>query len=93
MNYLILPSIALSLIGFGAAALDGGTTVPLGAVLGSAGTVMIVGMWVSRKVTRFETLCDQFEVQQQANINRLNRIDERLLALDERMWSIERNPK
>jgi len=80
----------MSVAGFGAATIDGTTNVPLQWVFGCLSGVLVAGMWVSRKVTKFETLCDQFSIQQAANIARLDRIDERLLAMDERLWVIER---
>ena len=89
MSYLLASLFAANLCWFGAT-LDGATTVPVGPVIGGAATVLLAGMWISRKVTRFETICEQFALQQAANIARLDRLDERLVALDDRMWALER---
>lgn len=59
------------------ALLDSNTSVPIGFVLGSAGTVFLVGMWVSAKVTRFEE-------QQITNTRRLDVLEERLSHLEKR---------
>lgn len=85
MNYLIASTlVAFGMIGghgFSRLLLtgniDGQTNVPLGAVLGSAATVFLVGMWVSRKITRFEE-------QQTMNMKRLDMIEARLDHLTDR---------
>lgn len=76
----IIPFMAASTV-IAAGAIDSSTPVPLGSVLGSAATIFLVGMWVSRKVTKFEE-------QQLAHAKRLDLLDARLCAMDDKMTGL-----
>ncbi len=73
MNYLLVGFLGIPLIA--TVALDSQANVPLGWLLGRGTTILLVGMWVSRKVTTFES-------QQIRNIDRLDAIERRLDHMD-----------
>jgi hypothetical protein len=92
MNYILLPCIAMSVWGFGAATLDGTTNVPLQWVFGCLTGVLFAGMWIASKVTKFDERLRVFAEQQQANTAqhaeataRMNRIDAHLCTTDDRI--------
>ena len=93
MNPFVLTAAFTSTVILAATTLDGSTSVPLGAVLGSAATVFLVGMWVSRKVTRFEEVTQRFSEQQAINVARLDALVRRILEIDEKLWSMGHNRK
>lgn len=78
----LLTAIALTAAATGSTALaqvtlDQNTKVPVSAFIGSAITIFLVGMWVSRKVTRFEE-------QQVSNTLRLAALEDRMLRLEDK---------
>lgn len=85
MNFVCSAILATPTLWLAVATLDGNTRVPLGPVLGSAATVFLIGMWVSRKVTKFEEVARGLSEQQAINMSRLDSLDKHLLALDERL--------
>lgn len=73
MNYLVASLTTLGFIGlqFAGATLGNDTNIPIGWMVGSGVTIFLTGMWVSRKVTKFEE-------QQVRNMERLDAIERRL---------------
>lgn len=81
MNIATLFAIAIAssagATGLAQVTLDQNTKVPVSAFIGSAITIFLVGMWVSKKVTRFEE-------QQISNTLRIAAIEDRMSRLEDR---------
>jgi hypothetical protein len=85
MNYILVHCFIASLLGFGAAALDGGTSAPLQWLFGCVSGGLGVGMWVGTKVTKLDERLRTYGEQQGLNMARLDRFDARLCAMDDKL--------